>query len=234
MTLDRHAKDTLSRVSTATLTNVLLKKGVSNVWIRNARPIRPGLSRVVGPAFTLRFLPAREDLATSAGRVSPVSTRAAIEEMSKGAVVVADAMGRVDVGIFGDILCLRMAKIGVAGLITDGAVRDYAGVLSTNLPVWCNGISAPPPVPGLTFAGWQETIGCGGVTVIPGDTIVIDDDGAVVVPQALLPEVVVEAPEQELMEAWIKDEVERGASLPGLYPMNEQTRRRYELVRRGA
>lgn len=227
MTLTKDAIATLEKVSTATLTTVLLKKGLRNVWIRNARPIRSGLPRIVGPAFTLRFVPAREDLATPASWGSPISTRAAIEEMEEGAIVVADAMGVSDAGIFGDILCFRMAKKGVAALITDGVMRDAAGVHSTNLPIWCNGVAAPPSVAGLTFVGWQETIGCGGVAVIPGDTIVVDDDGAVVIPHALLAEVLAEAPEQEAMEAWIMTEVDRGVPLPGLYPMNAETKERY-------
>ena len=233
MTLSKDAIETLKGVSTATLTTVLLKKGLRNVWIRGAKPFREGQPRIVGPAFTLRFVPAREDLATPASWGSPISTRAAIEDMPEGAVVVADAMGVADAGIFGDILCFRMAKKGVAALVTDGAMRDAAGVLSTNLPVWSSGIAAPPSVAGLTFVGWQETIGCGGVAVIPGDTVVVDDDGAVVIPAALLDEVLAEAPEQEAMEAWIMTEVDRGVALPGLYPMNEETKKRYEAFKAG-
>lgn len=232
MPLTHDAIETLKGVSTATLTTVLLKKGLRNVWIRGAKPFRSGQPRIVGPAFTLRFVPAREDLATPASWASPISTRAAIEEMPEGAVVIGDAMGVSDAGIFGDILCFRMAKKGAAGLVTDGVMRDAAGVLSTNLPVWCNGVSAPPSVAGLTFVGWQETIGCGGVCVVPGDTVVADDDGAVVIPAGLLDEIIAEAPEQERMEAWIMTEVDRGVALPGLYPMNEETRARYEAFKK--
>lgn len=224
--------ETLKGVSTATLTTVLLKKGLRNVWIRGARPFRTGQQRIVGPAFTLRFVPAREDLATPASWASPISTRAAIEDMPEGVVVVADAMGVSDAGIFGDILCFRMAKKGVAALVTDGVMRDAEGVLGTNLPVWSAGISAPPSVAGLTFVGWQETIGCGGVCIVPNDVIVLDDDGAVVIPAALLDAVVAEAPEQERMEAWIMSEVDRGVPLPGLYPMNAETKARYEAQKR--
>jgi len=98
-------------------------------------------------------------------------------------------MGVTDAGIFGDILCARMKKRGVAGLVTDGVVRDLAGVLGTGLPVWCNGAAAPPSVAGLTFVNWQEAIGCGGVAVFPDDVIVVDADGAVVIPKALVEEV---------------------------------------------
>ncbi|WP_028034707.1 ribonuclease activity regulator RraA [Chelativorans sp. J32] len=228
MGLETKVIDTLKNVSTATLTTILLKKGLRNVWLRGTKPIRPGQPRTVGPAFTLRFVPAREDLATPASWASPISTRAAIEDMPEGAVAVADAMGVTDAGIFGDILCARMMKRGVAALVTDGVMRDAAGVLGTGLPVWCNGFAAPPSVAGLTFVGWQQPIACGGVAVFPDDVIVVDDDGAVVIPAALLDEVVAEAPEQERMEEWIMKEVDRGVPLPGLYPMNAETKARYE------
>jgi regulator of RNase E activity RraA len=217
----------LKDITTATLTTVLLKKGLRNVWMRGTRPLRPGQPRIVGRAFTLRFVPAREDLATPASWASPISTRAAIEAMPAGCIAVVDAMGVTDAGIFGDILCARMAKRGVAALITDGVVRDVAGVLGTGLPVWCQGAAAPPSVAGLTFVAWQQPIGCGGVAVFPDDVVVVDQDGAVLIPAALLGDVLAEAPEQERTEAWIMDEVDRGASLPGLYPMNAETKARY-------
>jgi regulator of RNase E activity RraA len=217
----------LRAVSTATLTTVLLKKGLRNIWLRNTRPLRPGQDRLVGPAFTLRFVAAREDLATPASWASPISSRAAIEAMPEDCVAVVDAQGHAGAGIFGDILTARMVKRGVAGLVTDGAVRDLEGVLSSGLPVWCQGIAAPPSVAGLTFVGWQEPISCGGVAVFPGDIMVADGDGAVVIPQALLGAVISEAAEQERMESWIMSEVGRGVALPGLYPMNEETKARY-------
>jgi len=225
---DQTTIDTLSRVTTATLTTVLLNKGLRNVWVRGARPIRTGQPRLVGEAFTMRFVPAREDLATPASWASPKSTRAAIEDMPAGCIVVVDAMGITDAGIFGDILCSRMVKRGVAGMVTDGVVRDGAGVLGTGLAVWCDGIAAPPSVAGLTFVDWQEPIGCGGVAIFPGDVMVVDDDGAVVIPAALLDEVVAIAPEQERLEEWIMGEVAKGVPLPGLYPPNAETRARYE------
>ncbi|MEO6381299.1 MAG: ribonuclease activity regulator RraA [Nitrobacter sp.] len=227
MPLTAEAIANLSAVSTATITTVLLKKGLRNIWMRGARPLRPGQPRLVGPAFTLRFVPAREDLATPESWSSPISTRTAIEAMPEGCIAVVDAMGVKDAGVFGDILCARMVKRGVAALITDGVVRDVEGVLGTNLPVWCNGFAAPPSVASLTFVGWGEPIGCGGVAVFPNDIVVADQDGAVLVPQAMLDHVLAEAPEQERMEAWIVDQVNGGAVLPGLYPMNAETKERY-------
>lgn len=220
----------LANVSTATITTILLKQGLRNVWMRNARPLSPGQGRIVGRAFTLRFVPAREDLATPESWSSPKSTRAAIEAMPQGCVAVVDAMGVTDAGIFGDILCARMKKKGVAALVTDGVVRDVAGVLATGLPVWCQGVAAPPSVAGLTFVDWEQPIGCGGVAVLPGDYVALDADGAVVIPQALAAEVAKQGPEQERLEAWIMDEVEKGAALPGLYPPNGENRARYEAA----
>ena len=142
MPLDAEIAQVLAGVSAATLTTVLLKKGLRNVWLRGARPLKPGLPRLVGPAFTLRFVPAREDLATPESWAKPISTRGAIEEMPEGAIVVADAMGIVSAGIFGDILTMRMMKRNVTALVTDGVVRDKAGVLASKLPVWCAGAAA--------------------------------------------------------------------------------------------
>ncbi len=222
---------TLETVTTATLTTILLKKGLRNVWMRGTRPFREGQKRTVGRAFTLRFVPAREDLATPESWASPKSTRAAIEAMPAGVIAVADSMGTTDAGIFGDILCARMVKRGVAGLVTDGVVRDRSGVLSTGMKVWCQGAAAPPSVAGLTFVDWQQPIGCGSVAVFPNDIVVVDDDGAVCIPQALLADILAQAPGQEHMEGWIMDEVGRGVALPGLYPMNAETKARYEAAK---
>jgi len=226
--LDPAALRALAGVSTATLTTVLLKKGLRNVWLRGTRPLAAGYPRIVGRAFTLRFVPAREDLATPASWGAPISTRAAIEAMPAGCVAVVGAMGVTDAGIFGDILCARMKKRGVAALVSDGVVRDLAGVLGTGLPTWCQGTAAPASVNGLTFVGWQEPIGCGGVAVFPNDVIVVDQDGAVVIPAALLDDVIAASVEQERLEGWIMSQVERGVPLPGLYPPNEENAARYQ------
>src|SRR5271168_1557829 len=233
MTIDAKTLAALSGVSTATITTVLLKKGLRNVWMRGTRPIRSPQPRQIGRAFTLRFVPAREDLATPASWSNPISTRAAIEAMPEGCIAVVDAMGVTDAGIFGDILCARMAKRGVSALVTDGVVRDVAGVLGTGLPIWCDGVAAPASVAGLTFVGWGEPIGCGGVAVFPDDLVVVDDDGAVVIPAALIDAVAAEAAEQEPQEAWIMSEVNKGASLPGLYPPNAENKARYEAWAKG-
>jgi regulator of RNase E activity RraA len=231
MELDAKLKSALEAISTATLTTVLLKKGLRRVWMRGTKPLNPGQPRLAGPAFTLRFVPAREDLATPESWSSPRSTRGAIEDMPAGCIAVVDAMGVDEAGIFGDILCARMVKRGVAALVTDGVMRDVAGVRGTGLPVWCNGVAAPPSVGGLTFVGWGEPIACGGVAVYPNDVVVVDEDGAVLIPRNLVEEVTAAAVEQERLETWIMGEVETGRALPGLYPPDAETRKRYEATR---
>jgi regulator of RNase E activity RraA len=222
------ALDALENITTGTITTMLLKKGIRRCWMAGPMPLGFSGRRVVGPAFTLRFVPAREDLATPESWSKPISTRSAIEAMPQGCVVVADAMGVSGAGIFGDILCQRMVKRGVAALVTDGVLRDKRGVLATGLPVWCAGVAAPASVNQLTFVGWNEPIGCGGCAVFPDDVIVADDDGAVVIPAALVDFVASEGAEHERLETWLVEEVEKGAALPGLYPPNEENRKRYE------
>jgi regulator of RNase E activity RraA len=223
--------DILRNVTTATITTMLLKRGIRRCWMEGPKPLVTGGDRIVGPAFTLRFVPVREDLATPESWASPVSTRAAIEDMPEGAVAVADAMAVSSAGIFGDILCARMKKRNVAALVTDGVLRDRAGVLTSGLPVWCAGVAAPASVNGLTFVGWQQPIGCGGCAVFPGDVIVADDDGAVVIPQAMVESIAQEGAEHELYESWVFSEVERGVKLPGLYPPDDDAKARYAAWR---
>jgi regulator of RNase E activity RraA len=219
--------DTLRGITTATVTTMLLRKGIRRCWMSGPKPLLAGGERLVGPAFTLRFVPVREDLATPESWAKPISTRGAIEEMPAGAIAVADAMGIASAGIFGDILTMRMVRRKVVALVTDGVVRDKAGVVASGLPVWCAGVAAPASVNGLTFVGWQEPIGCGGCAVFPDDVIVCDDDGAVVIPQNLTAFVAEEGAEHERVESFIVEEVERGAKLPGLYPMNDEAKARY-------
>src|ERR671932_222811 len=185
MALDEDIAAALREITTATITTILLKKGIRRTWMHGPRPLEAGYTRLVGRGVT-------------------------------------------EAGIFGDILCARMRRRGVTALVTDGAVRDAEGVLATKLPVWCAGAAAPASVAGLTFVGWQEPIGCGGIAVFPDDVIVADRDGAVVIPTALVEEVATLGPEQERLEAWIMQEVEKGRTLPGLYPPNAETRARYE------
>lgn len=232
MPLDGEKKKALESLTTATITTVLLKKGLRNVWIRRAINIHPEQFRVAGEVFTLRFVPGREDLATPESLASPISTRFAIEDMPAGCIAVVDACGISDAGIFGDILCARMKKRGVEALVTDGAIRDIEGVRRTELPVWCSGVSAPPSVARLTFVAWQQPIGCGGVAVFPNDVVVADRDGAVVVPGAMVESVIELGTESEALEEWILREVEAGGKLPGLYPPSPEKAAEFQARRR--
>jgi regulator of RNase E activity RraA len=219
---------TLQSITTATISTILFKRGLRNVWMRGPMPVATGTPRVAGRAFTMRFVPAREDLANPAAWSSPTSTRVAVEQMPAGCVVVVDALGYTDAGIFGDILCARMKVRNVAGLVTDGVVRDLVGVRKTKLPTWTRGTAAPAAVASLTFVGWQQPVACGGVAVFPDDIIVADDDGAILIPTPHLDEVLNEGLEQERFEAWVVEEVTRGAALPGLYPPNQENLDRYQ------
>ena len=180
------------------------------------------------PAFTLRFVPVREDLATPESWGKPISTRAAIEAMPEGCIAVADAMGVTDRRHLrrhpGDA---DGAKRNVAALVTDGVIRDKAGVLRPTADL-VPGTAAPASVNGLTFVGWNEPIACGGCAIFPGDVIVCDDDGAVVIPKDLVDFVANEGEEHERYETWVVSEVERGVKLPGLYPPNDEAKARYE------
>lgn len=225
--METHLVDALHGISTATITMVLLKKGLRNVWIRGASTLLSDQPRIVGPAFTLRFIPGREDLATPESLASPKSTRFAIEEIPEGAVTVVASSGITDAGIFGDILCARMAAKGAVGLITDGAMRDLDGIRKTGLPVWCNGICAPPSVAHLTFVDWQQPIGCGGVAIYPNDVMVADRDGAVVIPRTFVGAVIEAGREAEQLEEWILQKVLDGRRLPGLYPPDQTTTEEY-------
>src|SRR5258705_10578865 len=150
--------DKLRHVTTATITTMLLKKGIRRCWMDGPMPLNSGGQRLIGPAFTLRFVPVREDLATPESWGKPISTRAAIEAMPEGCVAVADAMGVRTAGSFGDILTMRVGRRGVTALVTDGVIRDKAGGPATRRPGGCAGTGGPPPGKGVTFVGWDEPI----------------------------------------------------------------------------
>ena len=208
----------LRKISTDSIAGVLLKKGLGNQWVRGPMPLRMDFPRTVGRAFTMRFIPARDDVDGAFAKKLPVN-RDAVEMMPPGCVAVADARGTRDAATFGDIVVARMAQRGVAGIVTDGAVRDRVGLISIKLPIWMSGITAPPPAASLMLADWQQPIGCGGVAVFPDDIIVCDADGVVVIPPLLLEEVVAKGMEQEHLDQWQMDQIKRGVALPDLAPM---------------
>jgi regulator of RNase E activity RraA len=208
----------LRKVTTDSVAAVLLKKGLRNQWVRGPMPILPDFPRIVGRAFTMRFIPVRENVEGAIPRKLPVN-RDAVEMMPQGCIAVADTRSTRDAASFGDIVVERMVKRGVAGIVTDGAVRDRVGLIASGMPIWSSGITAPPPAATLMLADCQEPIGCGGVAVFPNDVIVADADGVVVIPSAMLEEVVVLGLEQELLDRWQMDQVKRGVALSDLAPM---------------
>jgi regulator of RNase E activity RraA len=208
----------LRQISTDSVAGVLLKLGLRNQWVRGPMPIRVDFPRTVGRAFTMRFIPAREDVEGAFMKRLPVN-RDAVEMMAPGCIAIADARGTRDAATFGDIVVERMVKRGVAGIVTDGAVRDRVGLLASKMPIWTSGITAPPPATSLMLVEWQQPIGCGGVAVFPDDIILADSDGVVVIPQGLLEEVVDKGMDQEHLDQWQMDQIKRGVALPDLKPM---------------
>ncbi len=224
--------DKLRGSSTATVSMQLLKRGIRHASIGGVKPLSAGQGCIVGAAYTLRFLPLREDLSDPAVLGAPgYGPRVAIEECPPGAVMVVEARGVTSTGTIGDILSARLARRGVAGLVVDGAVRDASGVAQSGLPVWCLGSAPPASLTELSGGPVKGPVACGGVTVFPGDVIICDGDGAVVIPVDLVAELADDAVEQDLFEGWVQARVAEGRPTIGLYPPNAETRAEYEAWR---
>ena len=175
---------TLKTIATSTITTLLYKRGFRNVFIQGARPLKPG-QRLAGPAFTLRYIPAREDLDGLDAFLDPRHPqRVAVEEIPAGAVLVMDCRGDVTVAAAGSILATRMQVRGVAGIVADGGLRDASGIAKLEIPAWCSGPSAPTNLIRHHALDLNAPIGCGGVAVYPGDIMVGDDDGVVCIPSS--------------------------------------------------
>ena len=225
--------DRLATVAAATVNMQLIKRGIRCTWIQGARPLFEGYGRVVGEAYTMRFIPMREDVATTESYAKARSMRDAIEEIPPGRIVVIDARGDQSCATLGDILAGRLKAKGTVGVVSDGPMRDVAGLREIGLPIFASGAAAPPSIAGLYFAGWEEPVGCGGVAVFPGDVVVADDDGPVVIPRALADEVARDAVEQERFEGWVLERIAEGQSVKGLYPPSEETQKAYEAWKAG-
>ena len=222
-------REALGRISTATITLQLLKRGIRNTYLRAVRPIDAQNCRVVGEAATLRFIPMREDLSNPAILADRGNAqRVAIDSIPRGAVLVIDARGVADCAALGDILAERIKQRGGVGVVTDGGVRDAAAVAAVGLPVFAAGPAAPASLTAHTPIDKDLPIGCGGVAVIPGDIMVGDGDGVVVIPRALADEVAAGGLDQEAIEAYIKKQVEKGRPVIGLYPPDEKIRAEYD------
>lgn len=224
----------LMDVSTATLTTVLYKThGLKSVFMIGPKPLDPGLPRMVGPAYTVRLIPAREDITTPALSSRPGNPqRTSIEETPAGHVLCFATGGEVRSATLGDILAERLRVRGVAGFCTDGGVRDATSVAKLGLPVFCNAPSAPASWAHLMPCEGQVPVACGDVTVLPGDILVGDGDGVVVIPANIVDAVAEEAADQEDKETFIFERVSAGTPTPGTYPPNEETLAAYQAWRK--
>jgi len=220
----------LRRVSTATITTQLVKNhGLLTRSIRGVQPLRPDCCRFVGPAYTVRYVPAREDLIPGGVRALQENPlQEACDTVPAGSVFVVDQNGNTGCGSLGDILMARLVVRGVAGVVSDGGMRDSDPVRQMQMPVFCRGIGAPPSFASLLVAETGSVIGCGGVLVIPGDIVVGDADGVVVIPRCLADRVARDGDEQERSEAWIRRKVDAGAAVSEVYPMNARYKAEYQ------
>ena len=224
--IDEATHERLGNVATATITAVLQKRGIRSTFMSGLLPIKPG-QRMVGEARTLRFLPIREDLIdTYAPRLN--TQRAAIEALQPGEVLVIDARNETDAGTIGDIFAMRAIQLRAAGIVTDGAVRDTPALREMDIATYHRASH------GGTFrrlhmpVDQQVPIACAGVTVIPGDVIVGDGEGVVVIPAAIVDEVAAEATQQELEESWGMERVAAGESTDGTFPITSDRRPDFE------
>jgi regulator of RNase E activity RraA len=216
------------KASTATLTTQLFKRGFRNVFIQGVQPLAEYGENMVGPATTLRYIPAREDLDHVGVFEDPMHPqRRAIEMTPAGNVLVMDCRGDARAASGGQILMTRLMVRGVAGMVSDAGVRDAGPISEMDFPVFCAGPSAPLNLALHHAVDMDLPIACGGVAVYPGDIIVGDQDGVVVVPRHLADEIAPQAAEQERLETFIVERVRGGAKLPGTYPANEETRAAY-------
>lgn len=226
--LDPELRALLEATPVSTLSSALRKRGLGDVFIDGVAANRPG-HRMVGTARTLRLLPFRADLfATHGGGFN--AQKQAIDALGDGDVLVVDARGVREAGTIGDILVTRAKVRGAAGVVTDGAVRDAAQIAAIGLPVFSQG--AHPAVLGRRHVPWEHDvpIACGGATVMPGDVIVGDDDGVIVIPAAVVAEVAADAAAQEREDAWVVEQVEAGNPIDGLFPPNAEWAARYRAA----
>jgi regulator of RNase E activity RraA len=215
--------------STATVSMQMLKRGFRNSAVNGVHALNPRATRLVGPAFTLRYIPGREDLDQPPKPSDPPSAqRAAIEETPAGHVLVIGTEGNTRAGTLGDILALRLKVRGVAGVLSDGAMRDTPVIGKMDWPVYCTAAAAPPSMNSLHPVEVQVPVGICGVPVYPGDVIVADEDGAIVVPRSLADEVARDSFEQERLEKFVAIRIGKGIPITGTYPPNDETKKLYQ------
>ncbi|MDP6699070.1 MAG: ribonuclease activity regulator RraA [Candidatus Latescibacteria bacterium] len=218
--------DKLEMASTATLTSVLRNKGLHNTFMHNVVPLQSD-ARMVGRAFTLRYIPAREDLdEVPLDNLKDVQ-RIGIEQIGAGDVLVIDARGDTRAGTMGSILAARIQVRGCTGVVTDGAYRDSPTIAASGLPAYAAAMNAHTNKTVHHPSEIQVPIACGGVAVFPGDLVVGDKEGVVVIPAHLAAAVAAEAGEMEQKERFIMEKIRSGASIVGTYPPDEATLAEY-------
>jgi regulator of RNase E activity RraA len=228
MGLSDKARAQLKKVSTATLTTVLFKRGLRNTYIQGVGPLNPDAPPMVGEAYTLRYIPAREDLDVIEVFKDPSHPqRKAVEAIPPGHVLVMDCRGDASVASAGSILVTRMMVRGAAGVVSDGGLRDSPEIAQLPFPTYCAGPSAPTNLIKHHAVDLNVPIGCGGVPVFPGDIVVGDGEGVVVIPANIADDVAQEAADQDVFETFVSEKVRAGASIVGLYPPNEATQKEY-------
>ena len=227
--MDTKTRDTLKNASTASIATLLYKRGLRNQFIQGVSSLGSVSTHMVGPIYTLRYIPAREDL-------NPITVfqntdhpqRVAVESIPKGHVLVMDCRQDASAASAGSILATRLEVRGCAGIVTDGGLRDADEISKLTLPAFCAKPSAPTNLTKHQALDINVPIGCGGVAVFPGDIAVGDGDGVIVIPAEIADDIAAEAKNMEHFENWVIEEVKSGASIIGLYPMNNETKIRYE------
>ena len=221
--LSAKARDKLMKVSTATISTALFKVGLKNQFIQDVRPVSPKPGNMVGQAYTLRYIPAREDLNSLSVFQDPTHPqRVGVEEIPPGYVMIIDSRKDPRAASAGSILVTRMMKRGVAGVVTDGGFRDAPEIGQMNIPTYHNRPSAPTNLTIHQAIELNGPIGCGDVAVFPGDVIVGDQEGVIVIPVHLVDDIAHEATEMTAFEDFVTEQVKAGAAVIGLYPATSE------------
>ncbi len=227
--MNSQTQQILKKTSTASIATLLFKRGLRNQYVQTVTRLGGEKDRMVGPVYTLRYIPAREDL-------NPVEVfqdrnhpqRRAVEEIPAGHVLVMDCRMDATAASAGSILATRLEVRGCAGIVTDGGLRDAGDIAKLSMPSFCARPSAPTNLTKHQALDLNVPIGCGGAPVFPGDIAVGDSDGVIIIPHALADEIAEEAKAMEKYETWVMDQVKSGATIIGLYPMDKEKRAEYE------
>ena len=227
--MDTKTREILKNTSTASLATLLYKRGLRNQFIQGVSRLNAKAERMVGPAFTLRYIPAREDLNSITVFQNPDHPqRVAVEEIPTDHVLVMDCRQDASAASAGAILATRLEVRGCAGIVTDGGLRDAEDIANLTMPSFCANPSAPTNLTKHQALDLNVPIGCGGVAVFPGDIAVGDGDGVIIVPAEIADDIAAEAKSMEHYENWVIKQVKAGVPVIGLYPMNDETKAKYE------